>query len=154
MLEIRDAKKEEWEDAMALAWRTYLKFQAGEYPMEGTKSFFEFITNASLYEMFLKGEYKLKIARIDEKMVGLASMRNINHLSLLFVDKYYHKQGIGRKLVEAMCMDLKDVGRKNYITVNAAPYATEFYHKMGFFDLSGKVEKDGIIYTSMQRNLY
>lgn len=153
MLEIRDAKKEEWEDAMALAWRTYLKFQAGEYPTEGTQSFFEFISNASLYELFIKGQYKLKVALEDEKIVGLCTMRNINHISLLFVDKDYHKQGIGKKLIFAMCEDLKATKTKKFITVNAAPYATEFYHKLGFFDLSGLTEKDGIIYTSMQRNL-
>lgn len=153
MLEIRDAKKEEWEDAMALAWRTYLKFQAGEYPTEGTKSFFEFISNASLFELFIKGEYKLKVAILDEKIVGLCTMRNINHISLLFVDKEYHKQGIGKKLILAMCDDLKASNTKKFVTVNAAPNATEFYHKLGFFDLSGLTEKDGIIYTSMQRNI-
>jgi predicted GNAT family N-acyltransferase len=153
LLIVRDAKKEEWEDIMALAWRTYLKFEAGEYPTEGTTSFFAFITNATLYQMFLKGEYLIKIAKIDKKIVGMISMRNKNHLSLLFVEKEYHRQGIGKKLVDAMCMELKKSKLKNCITVNAAPYALEFYHEIGFFDLSGQIENEGIIYVSMQRNI-
>ena len=52
-----------------------------------------------------------------------------------------------------MCDDLKMSNTKQFVTVNAAPNATDFYHKLGFFDLSGLTEKDGIIYTSMQRNL-
>lgn len=153
MLIVRDAVKEEWEEIMALAWRTYLKFEAGEYPTEGTTSFFAFITDATLYQMFLKGEYQVKVAVKNKKIVGMVSMRNKNHLSLLFVEKEYHRQGIGKKLVYAMCKEIKDKGLQKFITVNAAPYAIEFYHKIGFFDLSGRVESEGIIYVSMQKNI-
>jgi GNAT superfamily N-acetyltransferase len=153
LLIVRDGKKEEWKDIISLAWRTYLKFEAGEYPTEGTTSFFAFITNATLYQMFLRGEYLVKVAIVDEKIVGMISMRNGNHISLLFVEKKYHRQGIGRKLVEAMCEELKIEGTHTCITVNAAPYALDFYHKTGFFDLSDITEKDGIIYVSMQKNI-
>ena len=153
MLIVRDAEKEEWKDIMALAWRTFLKFEAGEYPTEGTTSFFAFITDATLYQMFLKGEYLVKIAKKDNKIVGMISMRNVNHISLLFVEKEYHKQGIGKILIDEMSKELKRKGSKNTITVNAAPYAIEFYHKVGFFDLSKEMEKDGIIYIPMQREI-
>ena len=39
------------------------------------------------------------------------------------------------------------------MTVNAAPYALGFYHKLGFWDLAPQQKKEGIIYTSMKRNL-
>ena len=31
--EIRCAYGDEWQDAMGLAWRTFLKFEAGDYPI-------------------------------------------------------------------------------------------------------------------------
>ena len=35
------------------------------------------------------------------------------------------------------------------ITVNAAPYAVGFYHKIGFIDLEKEKTTDGIRYTPM-----
>ena len=37
--EIRLAYREEWEDAMALAWKTFLEFEADDYTLEGIRSF-------------------------------------------------------------------------------------------------------------------
>ena len=36
------------------------------------------------------------------------------------------------------------------LTVNASPYAVGFYHKMGFTDLRGETEADGIRFTPME----
>lgn len=142
---IRMARQEEWYDAMALAWKTFLKFEAVDYSERGTKSFQEFITDKILYRMFLKGVYHLYIALEEEKIVGLISLRNEMHISLLFVDEKYHRQGIGRRLIA----HLKNVEKIHKLTVNASPYGVGFYHKIGFKDMGPKTEKDGIIYTPM-----
>ena len=52
---IRPAYREEWQDAMELAWKTFLKFEADDYTAEGIKSFQDFITDNSLYRMFQIG---------------------------------------------------------------------------------------------------
>ena len=39
--EIRFAHKEDWEDAMGLAWKTFLEFEAGDYAPEGIRSLFQ-----------------------------------------------------------------------------------------------------------------
>ena len=52
----------EWESAMQLAWRTFLKFEAGEYGKVGTKNFFNFISGDLLKQMFLAGTYRLAVA--------------------------------------------------------------------------------------------
>ena len=36
------------------------------------------------------------------------------------------------------------------LTVNASPYAVEFYHKKGFKDLQGETVADGIRFTPME----
>ena len=55
-LVIRRALPEEWEEAMELVWKTFLKFEADEYGPEGTKSFLDFISGDKLYKMFLIGK--------------------------------------------------------------------------------------------------
>ena len=148
-IEIRAARAEEWDDAMALAYAVFLKYESKEYGIEGTEAFLNFISDELLYKLFLQGHYKLIVAISDDKIIGVASLRNGTHLSLLFVDEKYHRRGIAR----AMLYKFKDylLGEgENRITVNASPYATEFYHKLGFADEGSMQKKDGMIFTTMK----
>lgn len=150
---VRPAYREEWDDAMALAWRTFMQFEANDYTPEGIESFQDFITDTVLYRMFIMGAYQLFGAYDHDKMVGMISLRNETHISLLFVDEKYHKLGIGRQLVEYVgSYVLREEGHP-YITVNAAPYAIGFYHRIGFTDTDVEQADDGIRYTPMKRSL-
>ena len=60
--EIRFAHKEDWEDAMGLAWKTFLEFEAGDYAPEGIRSFEDFISDTGLKRMFLSGDYQMMVA--------------------------------------------------------------------------------------------
>ena len=149
----RFAKEQDWEPAMKLAWETFLIFEAGEYSEEGVESFRDFISDQGLKNMFLKGEYQMFVALEKEKLVGFITVRNRCHISLLFVNKDYHRKGIGRTLIQRMGEYLITEVGVDYMTVDSAPYALEFYHKLGFWDLAPRQEKQGIIYTSMKKNL-
>ena len=46
--QIRNIRTEEWEDAMALVWRTFLKYEACDYEEEGVRSFLDFIIRSGL----------------------------------------------------------------------------------------------------------
>ena len=85
--EIRSAYREEWEDAMSLAWRTFMKFEADVYSPEGVKNFENFITDSTLYRMFVMGAYQMFVALDGKKLVGLLTLRDRVHISLLFVDE-------------------------------------------------------------------
>ena len=52
--EVRAAVKDEWEDAMALAWRSFKKFVAPDYSDMGVKEFSNFISDNGIYKLFLK----------------------------------------------------------------------------------------------------
>ena len=149
----RMAVEKDWEPAMILAWETFLIFEAQEYSEEGIENFRDFISDQWLKKMFLKGEYQMFVALEGEKLIGFISVRNKCHISLLFVDKAYHRKGIGRMLIQTMGEYLITEVGVDYMTVDSAPYATEFYHKLGFWDLAPRQEKQGIIYTSMKKNL-
>ncbi len=90
--QIRMARESDWEAAMDLAWQTFLRFEAADYKPEGVESFQNFISDQWLKKMFLKGEYQMMLAMEGERIIGLITMRNTNHISLLFVDENYHRQ--------------------------------------------------------------
>lgn len=156
---IRKIKEDEWDDAMSIAWRTFLRYEAADYEQEGIDHFLEFISDERLRKMWLMGEYVVYGAFLetdetaDPTMVGMVSYRNGNHLSLLFVLSQYHKQGVGRRLIEVVCQDIKSSGRKEFLTVHGAPYAIDFYHKLGFVDLEKQQYRQGIYYTPMRKML-
>lgn len=150
---VRPAYREEWDDAMALAWRTFMQFEAKDYTPEGIESFQDFITDTVLHRMFVMGSYQLFGAYDNSKMVGMISLRNETHISLLFVDEKYHRIGIGRKLIEYVSDYVLNEEGHHMITVNAAPYATGFYHRVGFIDTDTEQTNDGIRYTPMERSI-
>ncbi|MCH5281457.1 MAG: GNAT family N-acetyltransferase [Lachnospiraceae bacterium] len=133
---------------MGLAWKTFLKFEGNDYEPEGIKNFQDFITDQSLRKMFLTGQYILYGAFYRGEIVGVVSLRNKEHISLLFVDEAFHKMGIGRKLINQMQRVARDMGCYR-LTVNASPCAVGFYHKVGFVDTNIEQKKDGIRYTPM-----
>ncbi len=147
--EIRFVSGDEWEEAMELAWKTFLEFEGDIYPPEGIRSFEDFITDSTLKRMFIMGAYQVMAAYDHEKMVGMISLRNETHISLLFVDRYYHRRGIGRALILRISKYIKEEIGKSQITVNASPYGVDFYHRLGFRDVGPQKQQDGIIFTPM-----
>lgn len=148
--QIRNAYRDEWEDAMALAWRTFLRFEADVYSPEGVKNFENFITDSTLYRMFVVGSYQLFVALDKKRIVGMLTLRDGTHISLLFVDEKYHRRGIGRALLQYLSNYLLTEVQASRVTVNSSPYGVEFYHRLGFRDLRPQEKKDGIIYTPME----
>lgn len=150
---VRTAIEADWHDAMQLAWRTFLRFEAQDYTPEGIRNFSDFVTDKILYQMFLNGDYIMFVAVDGTKLIGMITLRSHTHISLLFVDEQYHRKGVGRALMERLCKFLKDEKYEDHVTVNAAPYGVEFYHRLGFVDTEDAVTRDGITYTPMERKL-
>lgn len=150
---VRSAYRDEWDDAMALAWRTFMRFEANDYSTQGVRSFQEFITDTTLYRMFVMGAYQLFCAFDGKRLVGMISLRNETHISLLFVDALYHKKGVGRALIDYVGKYVLLEEGFHKLTVNAAPYAVGFYHKLGFQDTDIEKTNDGIRYTPMEKLL-
>lgn len=147
---IKKLESRQWEDAIALIWKTFLRFEAGDYPEEGIHSFLEFISDERLKKLYTIGEYPVYAAFLDGKMVGVISLRSQNHISLLFVEGAHHRKGIGRALINVARDHVRTEGRKNFLTVNSSPYGVEFYHRVGFVDTDSTTQKEGIIYTPMR----
>ena len=151
--EVRWAKAEEWAPAMKMIWKTFLKFEGEDYSPEGIRNFFDFITDDDLYCAFLRGDYQMMVALDEERVIGAASVRNRNHLSLLFVDEEYHRRGVGRTLMKKMTEYLKTEAGERYMSLKASPYAVEFYRKLGFHAVTPEEEISGIRVTGMEKIL-
>ena len=148
--QVRSAYRNEWQDAMALAWKTFLRFEADVYSPEGVRNFENFITDSTLYRMFVMGTYQLFVALDRDKIVGMITLRDSTRISLLFVDEAYHRQGIGRSLIKYLTDYLITEVGADRVTVNSSPYGVAFYHKLGFRDIRPEVVRDGIIFTPME----
>lgn len=151
--EVRWAKKEEWFDTMEMVWKTFLKFEGNDYTEEGINNFFEFISDGKIYDMFLRGEYQLMIALDGNRVVGAGSIRNRTFLSLLFVDEDYHRQNIGRTIINALCDYIKNEEGERYMSLKASPYAVNFYRKLGFKIVAPEESYSGIRVTAMEKIL-
>ncbi len=145
----RAAYKSEWDICMDLAWRTFLKFDAPDYPQEGIDNFKDFVTDEVLKNMFHSGEYQLFVAVRAKKIIGIISLRDRNHISLLFVESAYHRQGVGTGILRTLTEYMYSEMGQTSVTVNASPYAVGFYHKMGFEDTDIQQLVSGILYTPM-----
>jgi GNAT superfamily N-acetyltransferase len=148
---IRWAKKEEWRPAMMMIWKTFMAFEGKEYSAEGIRNFFEFISDDDLHRAFIAGTYQMAVALDADRIVGVASMRNGNHLSLLFVDEEYQHRGIGSHLMQYMCDYLENEAGENFMSLKAAPSAVGFYKKQGFRPVKPEEASGGIRVTAMEK---
>lgn len=148
--EIRWACRREWEAAMMLVWKAFLQSEGKRCSEEGKSNFYRFITDNELREAFLKGEYPVMVAVDGEAIVGVASIRYHNHLSLLFVDKEYHGRGIGSALLTEVIRYVRGAGER-YMSLQAASDAVNFYRKRGFRTIRPEEEFSGIHVTHMEK---
>lgn len=128
--------------AYNLVMRTFLQYEAPDYPAKGVKTFCRSVIENDAYQndLVLYGAYD------DNNLLGVIATRSSgNHIALFFVDGMYHKQGIGRKLFQTV-VDHSSVDK---ITVNSSPYAVEVYHHLGFVDTAKEQVTDGMRYTPM-----
>lgn len=147
------AGEDEWEEAMALAYRTFRKYVADDYTKEGVENFIDFISDQNLYRMFVAREYHLWVAKDKEgKTIGMGTLRSGNHISLLFVDEKWLRKGVGTSLIRELGEYAKQSGFSS-LTVNASPYGIPFYHSVGFKDIGEEMISGGMYITPMRKDL-
>lgn len=141
-MEIKKLIQAEKADAMRLVWDVFLEFEAPEYMEEGINSFRDFINDENqINNLEMHGAYE------NGTLGGvIATISEGGHIALFFVDRKYHRQGIGRKLFEAVLRN----SVSEIITVHSSPYARQIYHKLGFTDTDVEQIKDGIRYIPMK----
>lgn len=150
MQNIRSVTDDEWPEAMGLAWHVFLIYEAADYSDEGIRNFYRFVTDRILFRMFKAGQYQLFGYFLDDRLIGIISLREGNHISLLFVDEHYQNRGVASSLLKYVNNYLLTELGMEEVSVDSSPYAVDFYHRMGFVDLDSEVTKNGIRYTPMK----
>ena len=147
---VRFAYHSDWDGAMKLAWETFIKFDAPDYSQAGIQNFRNFVNDEMLRKMFLAGHYQLIVAVDEGRIVGMLSLRDKKHISLLFVNEFYHFNGVGSALIRYASKYARNEEGLERLTVNASPYAVNFYKKRGFRARGPETEEDGIRFTPME----
>ncbi len=154
MIEIkqyRKIKQEELPETLNLVRKVFDEFEAPYYSEEGVTSFYKFIDINNMSEQYSNGSLYFYGCFVNDIIVGMIAIKDFIHISLLFVDKQYHKQGIARNLFDHMIQICKGKNPSlKMITVNSSSYAVEVYHKFGFSDVSSEQVMDGIRFVPME----
>lgn len=137
--------------ALELVWNVFEECDAPDYEEMGIQTFRHFISYENMAEKMESGEMVFFGAYQENELIGVISMRSGFHISLLFVDKKYQRQGVAKKLVRRAviyCMEENpDLCR---VTVNSSPNGRAAYLAMGFYPLSPEQKKEGMRYTPMR----
>ena len=145
---VKLAEARDWEAAIGVAWITFQQVSAQVCDEKGARDFRDGLTSTQLYIDFLQGEYPLFCAYQGKKVVGMLVLKNMAHISLLFVKKEFQGKGIGRELLAACIAYCKERGVFD-LTVNAAPTGMPFYLANGFEALAGECFEGGLRFTPM-----
>lgn len=141
-------------EALTLVHSVFQEFEAPDYANEGIERFKQFITFDEITQQLVAKELMIWSHFSDEsKMTGMIALRLPNHISLLFVDKAYHKQGIARRLVETVATYCRTFHNISELTLNSSPYAIKAYKHLSFIPTDIQQEIDGIIFTPMKKIL-
>ena len=147
-------KTEELEETLALVKKVFDEFEGPCYSQEGRENFYKFASYENVKEL-LERNMQIIVVKDQNKIIGMVAYRDNSHISMLFVDKNYHKQGIASKLVKMVNFNCRQNNKKlQNITVNSSPYAVEFYHKLGFEDTNTEQLVDEIRFIPMKLEVY
>ncbi len=147
---IRPARIDEWDEAIHLIWKTFVQYDAKDYPKAGIDSFAEFITDETLHRMFLIGAYEMFLVFINETIIGVITLRDQTHISLLFVDGFYQQRGLGSMMIDYVKKYVQYAYQSTHLTVNAAPYAIKFYEHRGFVHTKEPFVQKGVLVAPMR----
>ena len=137
-------------EALQLVIDVFLEFEAPDYCDEGIMEFKNYIESDAIIKMLRKNEIFIWGCINEKKVIGVIATKQPCHISLLFVDKLYHKQGIARELYNTVVSYYMEKSNYTEMTVNSSPYAVEVYHKLGFTDTNNEQTVNGIRFIPMK----
>ncbi len=126
---------------------------APTYSTEGNQEFYKYIELDAITDRYSGNHWMLQ-AKQDNNLVGVIEIRDNHHLSMLFVDTKKQRQGIGKKLLNAAILKIKDaVPNQKSLTVHSSPNSTTAYERFGFKQIADEKTVSGIRFISMEKSL-
>lgn len=136
-------------DALGLVRDVFWEFNAPGYTDEGVWEFDSFIEQDSIAGAMQEGRLLLWGAYAPA-LVGVLAVRPPCHVSLMFVAKAHHRQGVAKALLGNMVQQFRAAGFRGEATVHSSPYAVEAYRRMGFAPMGPAQTQNGIRFVPMR----
>jgi GNAT superfamily N-acetyltransferase len=137
-------------NVLQLIWDVFEEFVAYQCSAEGVREFKNHIEYASIKQMLDSSERMMWGCFYNGKVIGTIATKPPSHISLFFVDKQFHRQGIARNLYEKFIAYCSKNDNCSEISVNSSLYAVEAYKRLGFVATDTEQEKNGICYVPMK----
>ena len=138
-------------EALVMANHLFDKEMASVVSPECTASFHMFASEPVIRDMMQKGTLHIWGAFNErEEIVGVASMNDPYHISMICVREDSRRQGISRQLLETMAAYGVMPGDKHPLSVNALDPSVDYFRHVGFVPTGQKMYMLGVQYTPMQ----
>lgn len=140
-MNIRQLTNQEYSKAIELSLAVFMECGTTDFDINGLNTFKDFIYNRSLMnELTIFGAFD------NNQLIGIIGTKNKGrHISLLFINPKYHREGIGSILFDYAYLNQT----VSQITVNSSSFAVKFYESLGFTKIAGEQETNGLRYTPM-----
>ena len=132
-----------------LVARSFNEFIAPDFSGEGIDEFFKYANPRALAKRSEDSHFVL-VAEADGEIAGMIEVREMKHISMLFVDKSHHKKGIGMELLR-LALDRIMSGHTSpeSVTVHSSRFAVPFYENLGFTRTSEEKIIYGVVHIPM-----
>jgi GNAT superfamily N-acetyltransferase len=136
-----------------LVARSFNEFIAPDFLEEGIEEFFRYANPRSLAKRS-DGAHFILVAEAEGEIAGMVEVREMSHISMLFVDKAHHRKGIGRELLKLALERIKsENSAPEEITVNSSRFAVPFYESIGFVKTCEEKIIYGVVHAPMALTL-
>ncbi len=131
-----------------LAREVFDQFVAPDYQPDGILEFHRYASADALSQRHDSGHVTL-VAEHSGELVGMLHLRNLCHVSMLFVRPSFQHKGVGRGLLTAAGALVGDADCE--FTVNSSPNAVSAYEHLGFHTVGAEQCIRGIRFIPMRR---
>ena len=127
----------------------FVEFLEAEYSEEGRAEFIRHVQPEALVDRSRSGHFLL-LAIAGGQPAGVIDLRDNDHVSLLFVDKGFQRQGIARELLaRALSVARPTRPGLDRVTVNSSRFGVPIYERLGFRQTGPERTVNGIVFTPM-----
>ncbi len=148
-IQIRLINPGEEVEVVNLVARSFNEFIAPDFPEEGIEEFFRYSNPRALIKRS-EGSHFVLVAEAEGAIAGMIEIREMRHVSMLFVEKAFHRRGIGKELLGAALDRIKSESRPpKKVTVHSSRFAVPFYESLGFTRTEDEKIIHGVIHIPM-----
>ena len=140
-MEFLKLPKERNSECLDLVWRVFSELETPLFGEEASADYKRIIE-----ETREKNDIIFYGALDNDRVVGVLGMRENNHIGYFYIDREYHRRGIGKSLFNLMKGDYE----RKVFTVNAMPTGVNAYCALGFEQTGDLENRCGVVTTPMK----